>query len=227
MVAWLDAAATGAVVARIEARRHHAQALIGRDRFDRASLRISEAAALVEASGEGRAIYRHVLALEQGVLAERQRDSDDAVAWYLRAVANEARLVTEGSGPASSMAYAIGDRDAIDAVSAPLRLVAATPTPERVRHAHKAVLASRGRATSAVGTRRVFHSKDARTIDEVRSGLLRVVEWGGRLQGAGHPPAVLADLALALAALEGQAVLATSRREGHTHAWPSFSVPSP
>ncbi|WP_187371388.1 CHAT domain-containing protein [Methylobacterium oryzihabitans] len=212
LVAWLDATAPGAVVARIEARRHHAQALIGRGRFEQASLRISEAAALVAASGEGTAIYRHVLARERGLLAERQGDPDGAVAWYLRAIVDEAWHVTAGSaGTESSLSEAIGGRDAIDAVSGLLRLVATTPTPERVRHAHEAVLASRGRATNAVGTRRIFHSEEARTIDEVRSELSRVVEWGGRLQAAGHPPADLADLALALAALDGQAVLAAPR----------------
>ena len=211
LVVWLDAAAPGAVVARIEARRHHAQALIERGRFDRAALRVSEAVALVEPAGEGTAIYRHVLARERGLLAERRGDPDDAVAWYLQAVADEARHVTEGSGTASSLSEAVGGRDAIDAVSALLRLVSAAPTPERVRQVHEVILASRGLATHALGTRRVFLSDDARTIDEVRSELVRVVEWGSRLQAAGHPPADLADLALALAALDGQAVLAAPR----------------
>jgi len=149
-----------------------------------------------------------MLAREQGLLAERRGDPDDAIAWYLRAVADEARHVTEGSGTASSLSEAVGGRDAIEAISALLRLVAAAPTLEQVRHAHEAVLASRNRATQALATRRVSLSEDARTIDEVRSELVRVVEWGSRLQAAGHPPSDLADFTLALAALDGQTILA-------------------
>ena len=193
-------------------------ALTSLGRFEEAETRLREAARLVERAGPGLDIYRHALARDHARLCERRGQVSRAIDFYEDAVTEEAKNLGRRLGGVLSLAEISGHRDAIDALSALLRLAADNPEPGLLARVHGALLRSRGRARAERGALRRYIPPDQREVLRERSELSRLVEWGVRLRDAGHEPEDLRTLALRLFQLDAKLALVEADAAGRSGA---------